>query len=133
MHTPRAFRAIVLGAALVAPATLAVLPAATAAQTIAPGTALISHATRRPSLCVRRVSGTRTSCAASQAVRSISCFSAVAAAVRLLIIDEVHLLNDERGPVIETLIARTQRQVPSPLCSWAGAIFFICLGMIWME
>ena len=42
MHTPRAFRAIVLGAALVAPAALAVLPAATAAQTIAPGTALIS-------------------------------------------------------------------------------------------
>jgi activating signal cointegrator complex subunit 3 len=36
---------------------------------------------------------------------------AVAQAVRLLIIDEVHLLNDERGPVIETLIARTQRQV----------------------
>ncbi|KAL0039926.1 hypothetical protein WJX77_011783 [Trebouxia sp. C0004] len=35
----------------------------------------------------------------------------VAATVRLLIIDEVHLLNDERGPVIETLIARTQRQV----------------------
>ena len=39
---------------------------------------------------------------------------AVAQAVRLLIIDEVHLLNDERGPVIETLIARTQRQVPPP-------------------
>ena len=36
---------------------------------------------------------------------------AVAQAVKLLIIDEVHLLNDERGPVIETLIARTQRQV----------------------
>ncbi|KAK9814715.1 hypothetical protein WJX72_010327 [[Myrmecia] bisecta] len=35
----------------------------------------------------------------------------VAASVRLLIIDEVHLLNDDRGPVIETLIARTQRQV----------------------
>ena len=35
----------------------------------------------------------------------------VAAAVRLLIIDEVHLLNDERGPVIETLVARTTRQV----------------------
>lgn len=30
--------------------------------------------------------------------------------VRLLIIDEVHLLNDERGPVIETLVARTTRQ-----------------------
>ena len=39
--------------------------------------------------------------------------------VRLLIIDEVHLLNDERGPVIETLIARTQRQVSGPcLPSW---------------
>ena len=34
-----------------------------------------------------------------------------AASVRLLIIDEVHLLNDERGPVIETLVARTTRQV----------------------
>ncbi|EFP09045.1 hypothetical protein CRE_22485 [Caenorhabditis remanei] len=31
--------------------------------------------------------------------------------VRLLIIDEVHLLHDERGPVIETLVARTLRQV----------------------
>lgn len=36
---------------------------------------------------------------------------AVAAVVKLLIIDEVHLLNDERGSVIETLIARTHRQV----------------------
>ncbi len=35
----------------------------------------------------------------------------VAALVKLLIIDEVHLLNDDRGPVIETLVARTQRQV----------------------
>lgn len=35
----------------------------------------------------------------------------VASLVRLLIIDEVHLLNDERGPVIETLVARTTRQV----------------------
>ena len=34
----------------------------------------------------------------------------IAALVRLLIIDEVHLLNDDRGPVIETLIARTVRQ-----------------------
>ena len=36
---------------------------------------------------------------------------AVASLVKLLIIDEVHLLNDERGPVIETLVARTLRQV----------------------
>lgn len=31
--------------------------------------------------------------------------------VRLLIIDEVHLLHDERGAVLESLVARTQRQV----------------------
>lgn len=36
--------------------------------------------------------------------------AAVAALVRLLIIDEVHLLNDDRGAVIETLVSRTQRQ-----------------------
>jgi activating signal cointegrator complex subunit 3 len=42
----------------------------------------------------------------------------VAASLKLLIVDEVHLLNDERGPVIETLIARTHRQagpdIPPP-------------------
>ena len=37
--------------------------------------------------------------------------STSASSLRLLIIDEVHLLNDERGPVIETLVARTHRQV----------------------
>ena len=37
--------------------------------------------------------------------------ASTASALRLLIVDEVHLLNDERGPVIETLIARTHRQV----------------------
>uniref|UniRef100_A0A183BX03 Activating signal cointegrator 1 complex subunit 3 n=1 Tax=Globodera pallida TaxID=36090 RepID=A0A183BX03_GLOPA len=31
--------------------------------------------------------------------------------VRLIIIDEVHLLHDERGPVIESIVARTLRQV----------------------
>ena len=31
--------------------------------------------------------------------------------VRLMIIDEVHLLHDERGPVLESLVARTIRQV----------------------
>jgi replicative superfamily II helicase len=30
--------------------------------------------------------------------------------VRLLLLDEVHLLHDERGAVIETLVARTMRQ-----------------------
>jgi len=33
--------------------------------------------------------------------------------VKLLIIDEVHLLNGERGAVIETIVARTIRQVES--------------------
>lgn len=31
--------------------------------------------------------------------------------VRLIIIDEIHLLHDERGPVLESLVARTLRQV----------------------
>ena len=31
--------------------------------------------------------------------------------VRLVIIDEIHLLNDERGPVLESLVARTIRTV----------------------
>uniref|UniRef100_A0A1I8BS09 Activating signal cointegrator 1 complex subunit 3 n=1 Tax=Meloidogyne hapla TaxID=6305 RepID=A0A1I8BS09_MELHA len=31
--------------------------------------------------------------------------------VRLLIIDEVHLLHDDRGPVIEAIIARTHRRI----------------------
>lgn len=30
--------------------------------------------------------------------------------LKLLIIDEVHLLNEERGAVIETIVARTLRQ-----------------------
>lgn len=33
--------------------------------------------------------------------------------VRLLIIDEVHMLHDQRGAVLESLVARTQRQVES--------------------
>ena len=33
--------------------------------------------------------------------------------VKLLIIDEVHLLQDERGPVIEVLVSRTLRLVES--------------------
>lgn len=37
--------------------------------------------------------------------------TALSQLVRLLIIDEVHLLHDDRGPVIETLVARTLRQV----------------------
>lgn len=32
------------------------------------------------------------------------------AAVRLLIVDEIHLLHDERGPVLESIIARAKRQ-----------------------
>lgn len=34
--------------------------------------------------------------------------------VKLLIIDEVHLLHDDRGAVIESLVARTLRQVKCP-------------------
>ncbi|CAM9806285.1 unnamed protein product, partial [Choristocarpus tenellus] len=31
--------------------------------------------------------------------------------VRLMIIDEIHLLHDDRGPVLESLVARTIRQI----------------------
>lgn len=31
--------------------------------------------------------------------------------VRLVIIDEVHLLHDDRGPVIESIVSRTIRQI----------------------
>jgi pre-mRNA-splicing helicase BRR2 len=34
-------------------------------------------------------------------------------AVRLVIIDEIHLLHDSRGPVLECLVARTLRQIES--------------------
>lgn len=36
---------------------------------------------------------------------------ALTSIVRLLIIDEVHLLHGDRGPVVEALVARTLRQV----------------------
>ena len=39
--------------------------------------------------------------------------SSLTVLTKLLILDEVHLLNDDRGPVIETLVARTLRQVES--------------------
>ena len=35
--------------------------------------------------------------------------------VRLLIIDEIHLLHEDRGAVIESLVARTLRQVNIPI------------------
>jgi replicative superfamily II helicase len=31
--------------------------------------------------------------------------------VKLIIIDEIHLLHDDRGPVLECIVARTLRQV----------------------
>ena len=38
-------------------------------------------------------------------------FQSYRQSLKLLIIDEVHLLNEERGAVIETIVARTLRQV----------------------
>lgn len=46
----------------------------------------------------------------------------VASLVKLLIIDEVHLLNDGRGPVIETIVARTLRQVRAHLLEADGKL-----------
>ena len=47
--------------------------------------------------------------------------------VRLLIIDEIHLLHDDRGPVLESIVARTVRQIEvgcrpfSGDASWPGS------------
>ncbi|KAK4530176.1 hypothetical protein CCYA_CCYA03G1033 [Cyanidiococcus yangmingshanensis] len=42
---------------------------------------------------------------------SIHWHAGVAASLRLLIIDEIHLLHDDRGPVLEAVVARTLRMV----------------------
>lgn len=48
--------------------------------------------------------------------------------VRLLILDEVHLLHEDRGPVLESLVARTIRQVsPGPSLPLNVAICFSLL------
>ncbi|GME81654.1 unnamed protein product [Ambrosiozyma monospora] len=39
------------------------------------------------------------------------CDSSYVSLVRLIIIDEIHLLHDERGPVIESIVARTLRNI----------------------
>lgn len=31
--------------------------------------------------------------------------------VKLIIIDEIHLLHDSRGPVLEAIVSRTMRQI----------------------
>jgi len=36
--------------------------------------------------------------------------------VRLIIIDEIHLLHDERGPALESVIARTIRRIEPRVC-----------------
>lgn len=44
--------------------------------------------------------------------------------VKLMIIDEVHMLHDTRGPVLESLVARTVRQIEvflPPPCSLSSA------------
>ena len=46
--------------------------------------------------------------------------------VRLLILDEVHLLHEDRGPVLESLVARTIRQV-SPATSLLPSLSTACM------
>jgi len=50
---------------------------------------------------------------------------ALAQLVKLLIIDEVHLLHEDRGPVIETLVARTLRQVHCWLLFLGNQLIFL--------
>lgn len=44
--------------------------------------------------------------------------------VRLLIIDEIHLLHDSRGPVLESIVARTVRQIEVHLPTHAPCLQF---------
>ena len=44
--------------------------------------------------------------------------------VRLLIIDEIHLLHDSRGPVLESIVARTVRQIEVRLPTHAPYLQF---------
>ena len=37
--------------------------------------------------------------------------NSVSEQLQLLIIDEIHLLNDSRGPILECVVARTLQQV----------------------
>jgi replicative superfamily II helicase len=48
---------------------------------------------------------------------------ALVSAVSLLLIDEVHLLADDRGAVIESVVARTRRLVEVRLCA---AVCSVC-------
>lgn len=50
--------------------------------------------------------------------------------LKLLIIDEVHLLSEERGAVIEAIVARTLRQVCLMSLERASLIFSPFLGRI---
>lgn len=42
--------------------------------------------------------------------------------VRLVIIDEIHLLHDDRGAVLESIVARTVRQIE------VGGLACVCVG-----
>lgn len=44
-------------------------------------------------------------------VVSEECWGRGSQIVKLLILDEVHLLHEDRGPVLESIVARTLRQV----------------------
>ena len=49
--------------------------------------------------------------------------------MRLLILDEVHLLHDDRGPVLEAIVARTLRLVETSqqMIRIIGAAFALAL------
>lgn len=49
--------------------------------------------------------------------------------VRLLILDEVHLLHEDRGPVLESLVARTIRQVRGHLDALCARSVCLCLSV----
>ena len=47
--------------------------------------------------------------------------------VKLMIIDEIHLLHDERGPVLESIVARTIRQIETTQEMVRGLCVCVCV------
>lgn len=45
--------------------------------------------------------------------------------VRLIVIDEIHLLHDNRGPVLESLVARTIRQIEATQVDSTSVMFVV--------
>ena len=49
--------------------------------------------------------------------------------VKLIIIDEIHMLHDDRGPVLEAIVARTIRYTEQTQVTYGYCLFFFFLSL----